>query len=59
MQCELNQQHEILLENGFEQMVTQHDVLIRKVCFFYASDLDGSTSGSLGQPLARISQIPW
>jgi RNA polymerase sigma-70 factor (ECF subfamily) len=40
MQCELNQQDKNLLENDFEQMVTQHDVLIRKVCFFYASDLD-------------------
>lgn len=39
-QCELNQQYKNLLEADFEQMVTQHDAFIRKVCFFYASDLD-------------------
>jgi RNA polymerase sigma-70 factor (ECF subfamily) len=40
IRCELNQQYENLLENDFEQMVNLHDVLIRKVCFFYALDLD-------------------
>jgi RNA polymerase sigma-70 factor (ECF subfamily) len=40
MQCELNQQFENLLKADFEQMVSRHDGLIHKVCFFYASDLD-------------------
>jgi RNA polymerase sigma-70 factor (ECF subfamily) len=40
MQCKHNRQYEDLLEADFEQMVSRHDVLIRKVCFFYASDLD-------------------
>ncbi len=39
MQCEPNQP-ENLLEVDFEQMVNLHDGLIRKVCFFYASDLE-------------------
>jgi RNA polymerase sigma-70 factor, ECF subfamily len=40
MQREHKQQHDGLLEADFEQIVSQYDVLIRKVCFFYASDLD-------------------
>ncbi len=33
-------QEQTLLEADFEQMVDRHDALIRKVCFFYASDFD-------------------
>jgi RNA polymerase sigma-70 factor (ECF subfamily) len=40
MQCEHNQLCKNSLEADFEQMVNQYDMLIRKVCFFYASDLD-------------------
>jgi DNA-directed RNA polymerase specialized sigma24 family protein len=40
MQCKHNRQYEDLLEADFEQMVSRHDVLIRKVWFFYVSDLD-------------------
>jgi RNA polymerase sigma-70 factor (ECF subfamily) len=40
MQGEFNPEYEKLLKADFEQMVSRHDALIHKVCFFYALDWD-------------------